>query len=346
MLHYYFRKVYVKAVKMNNWLLTMITISFFAITSFVVSYIEPETFPNAFEGLWWAMTTATTVGYGDVSPTTVSGKIFTILFVYPVGGVIAGTLLAKIADFVVSIKKKREEGRMAYKGKNHFVFINWSNGKTKKAIEEVLHSNKNADLVLIDTLEKTPMEHDRFHYIRGDATENETLEQANVHKAKNVSIFAPEDATDVKLADGQTLLIATSIEAFGIEKGIEIQTTVEILKESHIRNFKNAKIEQYVISEQGISSLIAKAALYPGSIKLLNQMLSTNKRHGEYDLHPIKPKKDWKTYKDAKEYLEKHNANLISNKDDMGILSKLNENIPNDALLFVTCDEKTYENLK
>lgn len=36
---------------------------------------QPEAFPNAFSGLWWAIATFTTVGYGDIYPITVEGKI-------------------------------------------------------------------------------------------------------------------------------------------------------------------------------------------------------------------------------------------------------------------------------
>ena len=37
---------------------------------------QPEVFKNAFSGLWWAVATLSTVGYGDIYPVTVIGKIF------------------------------------------------------------------------------------------------------------------------------------------------------------------------------------------------------------------------------------------------------------------------------
>ena len=37
---------------------------------------QPEAFKNAFSGLWWAVTTLSTVGYGDIYPVTVVGRIF------------------------------------------------------------------------------------------------------------------------------------------------------------------------------------------------------------------------------------------------------------------------------
>jgi len=50
---------------------------------------QPEQFKSVFHGLWWALATLTTVGYGDVYPVTLGGKMFTFLILMVGLGVVA-----------------------------------------------------------------------------------------------------------------------------------------------------------------------------------------------------------------------------------------------------------------
>jgi len=42
---------------------------------------QPQTFGSVFHCLWWAIETLTTVGYGDVIPVTLGGRVFTFLMI-------------------------------------------------------------------------------------------------------------------------------------------------------------------------------------------------------------------------------------------------------------------------
>ncbi|MBO4395793.1 MAG: ion transporter [Eubacterium sp.] len=50
---------------------------------------QPDAFPNAFSGMWWSVSTLLTVGYGDIYPITIAGRIFTIITAFLGVGMVA-----------------------------------------------------------------------------------------------------------------------------------------------------------------------------------------------------------------------------------------------------------------
>ncbi|MCI5127067.1 MAG: ion transporter [Candidatus Electrothrix sp. AUS3] len=50
---------------------------------------QPENYKSLFDCLWWAMATLTTVGYGDIYPITIGGRLFTFVILMLGLGVVA-----------------------------------------------------------------------------------------------------------------------------------------------------------------------------------------------------------------------------------------------------------------
>ena len=48
------------------------------IAGVLVRLVEPDKFTNIWLSLWWASETVTTVGYGDIVPTSVAGRIVAV----------------------------------------------------------------------------------------------------------------------------------------------------------------------------------------------------------------------------------------------------------------------------
>lgn len=70
--------------KKNELLSSIFVVLLLMIVASVLMYsvennAQPEVFRNAFDALWWALATLTTVGYGDIYPVTVLGKILSAI---------------------------------------------------------------------------------------------------------------------------------------------------------------------------------------------------------------------------------------------------------------------------
>ena len=100
---------------------------------------QPHVFTNAFSGIWWAVSTLLTVGYGDIYPITTLGKVFSIIITFLGVGMVAiptGIISAGFVDQYSRIKRLSE---YADEEDVHFIKIHitpddaW-NGRTIQAI--------------------------------------------------------------------------------------------------------------------------------------------------------------------------------------------------------------------
>ena len=87
---------------------------------------QPGVFKNAFSGLWWAVSTLLTVGYGDIYPITPLGKAFGILITFLGVGMVAIPTGIISAGFVEQYSRLQRISDYAKEENLHFVKIELS----------------------------------------------------------------------------------------------------------------------------------------------------------------------------------------------------------------------------
>lgn len=87
--------------------LIMLLVASFGIYQFE-NPVQPEKFSSVFESLWWALATLTTVGYGDIYPITLGGRIFTG-FILMIGLGIVALPAGIIASSLTEARKQQDD---------------------------------------------------------------------------------------------------------------------------------------------------------------------------------------------------------------------------------------------
>lgn len=99
-------------------LFLIVTLIFLFLASAGIYYFEnqaqPELFPSIFHSAWWSVSTLTTVGYGDVYPVTMGGKVFTFVILMIGVGVVtvpAGLVASALtkAREIEELEKEQEQ---------------------------------------------------------------------------------------------------------------------------------------------------------------------------------------------------------------------------------------------
>ena len=79
---------------------------------FLITVLDREEYPSIGVGLWWALQTVTTVGYGDVAPSNVSGRLVGAAVMLEGIAFIAIVTAAITSTFVARASRQAEAARL------------------------------------------------------------------------------------------------------------------------------------------------------------------------------------------------------------------------------------------
>lgn len=178
--------------------------------------------------LYMAVITLTTVGYGEAVPLDDRGKLFTVVYLLFGLGIFTYSAFT-LGQWVVStelhqIWERRRMHREISELKDHFIVCGM--GRMGKVICEYL-AERSRPFVVVDHDPKRIEELNREHgwpFVVGDATDDETLRQAGIDRAKSLATVLATDADNVyvvlsaRLLNPQVQIIARASEEDAITK--------------------------------------------------------------------------------------------------------------------------------
>ena len=151
------------------------------------------------DAAWLTITTATTVGYGDISATTVAGRWSTVLLMYVGGIFILAQLAGLIFEGVQSKLEKQRLGQVNLNVVDHVVIFGYREKFLHRVIQEIRNSSsdlRKEEIVIVSpTMQELPEDFVRqavFH-VSGALYDDEILDRANLIRAKRIAILPEAD---------------------------------------------------------------------------------------------------------------------------------------------------------
>ena len=184
--------------------LLYITVVFFSSTVIFIYEGPVGVNPNIvdfFDAVYWSIITISTVGYGDVTPITIEGKLVTLVLIISSFLVIAfGTsiITTGLSDRMEIIKENRVQLETA-KMKN-FVIVCGFGLMAKYFCEELLTIGKKFIIIDLDKESVNYAKSLNYLSIQADATNMQTLEIMGINKGANsIVALTNDDAVNLSI---------------------------------------------------------------------------------------------------------------------------------------------------
>ncbi|MFC1517477.1 potassium channel family protein [Candidatus Margulisiibacteriota bacterium] len=257
-----------------------LTLSLVVLCSLLVFFFEIGKNPNikSFgDILWWSIVTISTVGYGDIAPVTVGGRI-TSVFMMLFGIGFLATLMGSIVSVLIEFNERRTKGMASFNFKQHFVICGWY-PKTEELILEIKGDKRYQDkevIIIDDKLEQLPEEYKHVYFVKGRATDPEVLQRANVKECYSAIILArnPEDPR----SDYETVSTVLTIER--IER--KVFTCAELVDTKNKKLLEDAYCDAIIDIGSLTGKIIIQSILDPGVNDVVSELVSTREGQQYY----------------------------------------------------------------
>ena len=275
MLAHLYRKVYRHVAEMRWDALLLLVLVHFVTSWALAALTEPGTL-TGFNVFWYYyFVTATTVGYGDFSPTTDWGRAVAVIWIMPGAIALFTTAIAKGAQAMAESWRRNMRGGGDFsKLDDHIVLIGWRGERSERLVDQlvdVTDSTTPEIVVLADNLSQNP-DPDRLHFVRAENLSDEAAYRRSGLTHANAAIVMA--ATD---ADALAGALAAAAEA------PELRLVVYFENE-RMATLLKAHCPMAETAPSMSIELLARAARDAGSAELLHMLGSSAVGPTEYSL--------------------------------------------------------------
>jgi len=245
---------------------------------FYLLELRPKEHHDFLSAVWWAVVTLTTVGYGDLVPSTTPGRILG-LFVMISGIGMVSTLTGNLASIIVERQAKRRKGLLKVKLSGHTIIIGWNSYAMQLAqtLKETGVLTKGG-MVLVNQLPPEEREALAFEldmganlqFVFGNPAMESVIHRAGPDTANVVYILA-QAGLPSKEADQQSLYAALTLRSMAPKVPIYSEVT---LAENH-DHLMRAGVNEIVPRGQVTSLLLGMMGSTPSVWPFFQALVGT-----------------------------------------------------------------------
>ena len=221
------------------------------------------------DAAWWSMTTLSTVGYGDLYPTTPEGRAIAVLtMVLGIG--LLGAVAATTASTFIELRDRGKKGLRSYVMRDHLLVLGW-NEKAQRAIENFRNDPRHAstDIVVVADLPEKPIDDPDVRFVRGSPGKVSVLRRASAPDAGAAIVLAsaPDDAR----SDHESALVVTSLRRLNEQ----IRVGVELVDSDNREHLIYAGADALIDHGTTIANLLVRAVQDVGVSDVVTELIAT-----------------------------------------------------------------------
>ncbi|MBT3206093.1 MAG: potassium channel protein [Gammaproteobacteria bacterium] len=326
---------------------SLLLTALFALHIFLMMHYEGL---SAGDASWLTFTTATTVGYGDISAATTEGRLATILLLYLGGIFILARVVGDYFDYRMEVRDKKTKGLWSWKMNNHIVILNTPSFSGERYLQRLIKqfrcSTHYEDTTIYLLSRQFPnglpdfiTELDNVVHYHGNASNPDDLAAVCIDKASEIIVLTKDENDES--SDGRTFDILHRLN----DLNIDARVLAECVEDSNRKRLQAAGANILIRPIRAYPEMIVRAFVAPDSERIIENMF--NSEDDEYRRFDIEL--SGLSWSDIVTRLISHNVGIavayIDRKTSEMVYNPAADTIPDgQALITISKDKNKFSN--
>ena len=242
------------------------------------------------DAIWLTLTTATTVGYGDMSAATTEGRFATVLLIYLGGIFVLARVVGDYFDYRLSVREKKIKGQWRWDMSDHIVILNTPSHSGERYLQRLIKQfrasihYKDTPIYLLtrhfpNGLPTFITELDNVVHYNGNPGNPEDLAAVCVDQASDVIVLSKDEHDES--SDGRTFDILHRLKELKIDANILAECVID----SNRKRLQDAGAHVLIRPIRAYPEMIVRAFDAPGSEQIIENMFnSDDDEYRRYDV--------------------------------------------------------------